>query len=499
MHLGRLRSRVIVICTATVVAVPLLPSGGARAESRLRFRNVTTALGIGVDPSRLWGSTFVDYDGNGFSDILLGRHWGRPKFFVGTGWTFESHSPAPLSVAGFDRHGCAWGEANGDRRPDLYCVQGADRGQGEGINQLAVQTADADLKDVTTHFRVGDRYGRGRTVNWMDVDRDGDLDLFVGNLKRTDHPNRLYINKRGRFRSVDRGLARELKTMSSSWADWDRDGDPDLLLNQYYGAPTIFFRNDSGRFRRHRLPGISGGPWTSGAWGDFDRDGWPDLHVVGERSSRVFRNVRGRMKLEHQTDLREGRMSAWINVDNDRDLDLFIVQGAPGESATDGGRNISDVFLLRRGSDFRKVFVRGSRGPGSGNGDSVSVSDFDRDMRMDMYVTNGMDYWKGEALLYRNASSVGKAAEIELSGTRWNPWGLGARIKIRRPGSRRAHWYQVTDGFNFRSQSDASLIHVGLGRRSRARATVIWPDGARDCRTIFAGRVVRIQRRSRPC
>jgi hypothetical protein len=506
MDHGRVRLGQVVLCAMFVTVVTLVPSGGAlvpsggaRADSSLRFRNVTKELGITSGSSRQWGSTFVDYDRNGYSDILLGRHWRSARLFAGTGPGFEARYPAPLNVSGFDRHGCAWGEANGDRRPDLYCVQGADKGQGEGPNQLAVQTPDADLRDVTKAFRVVDRYGRGRTANWMDVDGDGDLDLFVGNLNRTGHPNRLYINKRGWFRSVNRGLARETKTMSSSWADWDRDGDPDLLLNQYYGAPTILYRNNGGRFRPYRLPGISGGPWQSGAWGDFDADGWVDLHVMTGRSSRIFRNVKGGMKLVHRTSLRQGRMSVWLNVDNDRDLDLFIVQGAPGRNAAEGGINATDVFLIRGKRGFRKTIVRGTRGPSTGNGDSVSTSDYDRDMRMDLYVTNGMDHWKGVANLYRNVGAGRHAAEIRLSGTRWNPWGLGARIKIRRPGSRRVLWHHVTDRFTFRSQSDASFVHVGLGRYRRARAIVLWPGGARDCRMVFAGKVVRIQRDSHPC
>jgi hypothetical protein len=434
----------------------------------------------------MWGSTWGDFDANGYPDVLLNMHVRRPSFYTNAAGEFSKVYQEDLSSY-VDRHGCAWGEANGDSRPDMYCAQGANKGTGSGPNQLLVQSARGRLDEQGKRFGVTNALGRGRSTNWLDYDVDGDLDLFVANRFREGYGNVLFRNDRGSFRRVHVGLDRQMEGISSSWSDWDNDGDPDLLVLQYAPHPAFAYENVGGRFVETSLPGISGRPWQSAGWGDFDADGWTDLNLVQEDRLVIMRNDRGRLRQAHGMALTEGRMAAWFDQENDGDLDLFVVQGAPGGGHDIGTSNRPDMVLIRSRQGFQRVNLRSIRGPSEGNGDSVAVTDADMDGRQDLFVTNGYDKWKGGSSLFRNRTSGGGAITLRLRFSRWNPWAYGARVKV--VTSKRTLRAELTDGFNFRAQSDVSSMHFGIGRAARASVRVTWPSGSVDCYTVLAGDV----------
>ncbi len=126
-----------------------------------------------------------------------------------------------------------------------------------------------------------------------DYDGDGDRDLFVGGL---DQPDRLYANDgNGEFIDVTdfAGLGGPaLRTMSASWSDFDRDGDLDLVVGNYGTFPTeidnaepsrLFLNEGDGTFTdiSTRLPlEVQQGYVFMTGWFDVNRDGWPDLFSV---------------------------------------------------------------------------------------------------------------------------------------------------------------------------------------------------------------------------
>jgi hypothetical protein len=472
-------------------------AAGGPAESRpprFRFADVTRLRGVVQnEPRRGWGSAWGDYDMDFDSDLFVGRHLVPPLLFSNADGFFQEVTDEPDVYERFDRHACAWGEANGDGRPDLYCASGAQSGRGMGPNRLFIQTPSG-FKDRAEQYGVQDEFARGRTVNWIDYDGDGDLDIFVGNKHRDGNPNVMFRQTGDRFARAMAGVGAGFSTISSSWSDWDRDRDPDLLVLRYDGR-GVAYENVAGRFRRIRLRHVTNHAWKSGAWGDFNGDGWPDLHVINQRRSIILRNKRGRFQPVHNSSLRRGRMSAWLDVDNDMDLDLFVVQGAEGRR--EDARNLPD-FLINRGKrGFKKVLGASFRGPYRGDGDAVATADFDSDGSIDVFVTNGFGKTAGLGVLLRNRSRAGNWSELRLLGGAQNPWGLGTNVRVRT--SQRTYWRQVTDGFNYRAQSDASVVHLGLGRQGSAAVRIEWPGGLRDCVRVEAGSVRVVPVGSSPC
>ncbi|MGH2775832.1 MAG: CRTAC1 family protein [Actinomycetota bacterium] len=426
-----------------------------------------------MEPSKMWGSAWGDYDADGDLDLFVGRHTRPPGLFENRGGTFSLVQDEEDLSRIFDRHGCAWGEANGDGRPDLFCAAGARRGTGAIPNRLYIQM-DEGFVDRAREFGVRIPKARGRTVNWIDLDSDSDLDLFIGNKRKEGHPNVTFLNLRDGFERTRLGLNESPSTVGSSWADWDADGDSDVMVFQYGRGHPVAYENRGGGFVRTRVPIVNRHRWRSGAWGDYNGDGWPDLHLIREKRSVILKNRRGTFKPVHTTSLRQGRMSAWLDVDNDGDLDSFVVQGA-----SPGGENLADV-LIKRGRK-RFVEVRGSsfRGPVTGEGDSVSSGDFDLDGRIDLYVTHGFSKSRGSGVLLKNDSAAGNWAILNLEGSNANPLGFGATFRVDTSGG--TYRRQITDGFNYRSQSATGQVHLGLDDAQRADVRISWADGTRDC------------------
>lgn len=492
---------------AITVVLTLLMTSVVGAAPMPRLRDRTKAVGLDHPRTGTWSNVWFDHDRNGFPDVFIGRHGGWPLFYANRGGTYKRLWLDFMSPPGYrsldsdtdvDRHSCAWGEATGDGRPDLYCTIGANDGRGRGPNQLLKRT-DSGLRDIARRYGVRDIYGRGRSVNWIDHDTDGDLDLFVGNWSRAGNPNGMFVNRRGSFVERRVGVEDFLRTISSSWADWDRDGDPDLLVMQYR-ASTVAYENRGGQFARVSLPPITGGNWHSATWGDFDGNGYPDVHLIDEKRSMVLSNGRGSFRVVDSRPVAQGRSGAWFDLENDGDLDLFVVTGAAGVMPSDASVNRPDLLLVNRSRGFVPFRRRSFRGPTVGNGDSVTVADHDRDGREDMLVTNGYygyATWRGKTQLLANRTEARNWVAVDLMGTRWNPAGFGASITVTTQ-DRRYH-RQLNDGVAFRSQSEVGHIHLGIGAALHAYVRVAWPGGETDCLRIAHGQSQQLQMGTRPC
>src|SRR5262249_10537704 len=144
-----------------------------------------------------------------------------------------------------------------------------------------------------------DAIGETRQVSWVDVDNDGDLDLFVA---MRDAPNLMFRNDGGHFTNVSKewGLDDPRRTVGAVWFDYDADGDLDLFVANQNGDTNGLFRNDGGHFgdvARQLGMVAPGRPETSGSNGpsvvDFDGDGDLDLFVAGYGGNFLYRNDGG--------------------------------------------------------------------------------------------------------------------------------------------------------------------------------------------------------------
>ena len=190
------------------------------------------------------------------------------------------------------------------------------------------------------------------TDAWADIDGDGDPDRFVG---FNGAPSRLYRNDRGNGFvdiAVEVGLSVTRSVRTAAWGDFDKDGDPDLLLGFAGDAPvTALYRND-GNAGFTNVAGLVGLELTEGttrqaSWVDYDADGDLDLFLaLRDRANRLFRNdATGRFTDITQEsgigDVRRTVGAVWFDTDQDGDLDLVTANmdgDANGLWQNDGGK-----------------------------------------------------------------------------------------------------------------------------------------------------------------
>lgn len=250
--------------------------------------------------------------------------------------------------------GVATVDYNQDGRPDIFFPDGIRsrlyRNDGPG------DTGEPAFTDVTSEAGLE---GLGEAVAgiFADVDNDGDRDLFV---TRYMAPNRFFYNNGdGIFaeRSAEAGLDLNAPSMSATFLDFDRDGYLDLFVGVYGNAfeqvPRImFFARNGERSRLYRnvaLPpgegipagrrtfvdvsdqaGITDTGWTLAvAAGDYDNNGYPDLALANDFGQKVLYRNNGDGSFTDTTkhagvwDIGPGMSAAFGDINDDEWLDLY--------------------------------------------------------------------------------------------------------------------------------------------------------------------------------
>jgi hypothetical protein len=285
--------------------------------------------------------------------------------------------------------------------------------------------AGQDFTRITTGDPVTDGEG-SRSVAWVDVDHDGDLDLFVSNGRSGGRNNMFYRNDGTGTLVRDTSIVIAKDGRSSDGAtfgDYDNDGKIDLFVANWYGQNNLLYHNSGGAAFTQvttEPPAANGGFSEAGSWADYDLDGDLDLFVAnsgGDLKNFLYRNDGGSFTRIDTgivvTEAVASRHGAWGDYDNDGDPDLFVAN----EGAT-----FNSLYENLGGGTFQKI-TTGPVVTTVADSWSGSWGDYDNDGDLDLFVgTNGNQL----NLLYRNNGDGTFSAAPNGPVTLTFSWSIGS-------------------------------------------------------------------------
>jgi len=303
------------------------------------FKDATATAGKGVDfPGFSMGSVFGDYDNDGDQDLYLangGQYVIEANVLFannGDGTFSDVTSKAGVGLKDFT-YSASFVDYDNDGDLDLYCANyGID-----AKNILYRNNGDGTFTDATDQAGVGDKSWSWMGV-WADVDNDGDADLYVVNGRYpAGEPNKLFINDGGTFseQAKPRGVDDPNWGLGAAFGDIDNDGDLDLFVSNYVGGNNLYLNDGKGFFTRAsaRIAGSVDG-WGKGpSFGDIDHDGDLDLYEGDGKQANQLSLNDGKGNFTNMADKQPQvqcatvriKATALADVDNDGDLDLYVV------------------------------------------------------------------------------------------------------------------------------------------------------------------------------
>ncbi len=341
------------------------------------------------DPSR--ALALGDVDGDGDPDLIIGNI-GQNRLYLNDGTGRFSDATAALPTDNDDTRAVVLGDVNRDGHPDLIVVNSREE------NRLYLNNGDGTFVDGTVPWLpFGNYSSQGAAMG--DLDADGDIDLVFAVGRR---PNRLLLND-GLRRFVDvsglRMPRHSERTRAVALSDVDRDGDLDMVLgNGELFAPEqnrIYINDGTGTFEDDtigRLPALADITHAV-AVGDVDGDGDMDLVVGnnGEQNRLLLNDGDGTF-----ADATTGRMP--VDSDSTRAVTLGDVDG-------DGD---PDLIIGNEGGAPNRLYLNDGSGTfgdapthlpsGVSSTAAIALGDADMDGSIDVVVGDG----SGENQLYLN-------------------------------------------------------------------------------------------------
>lgn len=388
----------------------------------------------------------ADFDNDGYADLYVtnsGRGDTNRLFRNRGDGTFEDVT-AGSGVKCGNPEGASmhaiWGDVNNDGRLDLYVVKWAEP------NQLFLQTVDGRFRDVAPEAGV-DYWGYGNGATFLDYDRDGRLDLLVGNY----FAETVLDSQTGERVRNNLWNPRSTRIMHETFTH-ARNGGTNVLYRNISEGGAVRFEDVSS------VVGLARGGWAlSVGAGDLNNDGWPDLYIANDFGpDELYLNTgatenpsRFRLVVDPKghpgvgNDWWKGMNVDMADVNNDGYLDIYVTNILERSYKTDEGNmlwlNCIDP-TCPGGRGFRNVGEKTATHDG-GWGWGGKFADFNNDGLQDIVTVNGFvtgnrqrNYWFAiQEMVTQTKNQTADARDWPVMGDRDLSGHEASRLFIQRP------------------------------------------------------------------
>ena len=286
---------------------------------------------ITTDGGSSIAGTWGDYNNDGHLDLFVANNTGaKNALYKNTGGgNFVKIILGDIADYSGYCHGASWVDYNNDGYLDLFVTDY----MSTRFNLLYKNNGDETFTAVTNSSLVQEaKHSIGAT--WADYDNDGDMDVFVP--ATSGGSNSLYRNDGADVftKMTTVGIAQDnANSVGSSWGDFDNDNDLDLFVANTSGQNNFLYENNGDGTFTPINDGIivnDGGHSSSSSWIDFDNDGDVDLYVCNDQEDQnvmYINNGDGTFSKSESPlseDLGNSYSQAWSDFDNDGDLDVLV-------------------------------------------------------------------------------------------------------------------------------------------------------------------------------
>jgi len=511
---------------------------------QIHFRDITTQAGIHFTHNngafgKKWlpetmgpGCAFIDYDNDGYPDILLvnGEDWPgqnhagptTPKLYHNNhdGTFTDVTRKAGLAVPMFGL-GAAVADYDNDGFDDIFITA-------LGQSHLFHNNGNGTFTEVTKAAGMWGPNEFSTSAAWVDYDRDGKVDLVVANYVQWSEPGDLYCTLDGAHKSYCtpesyKGTAVRLwhnlgggkfedatqkaglgdptsKSLGIAILDYNADGWPDILIANDTQPNKLYLNKKDGTFEERGVTsgiafsedGIArAGMGVDAA--DYDRSGQPSVIISNFANQMVslYHNEGNGLFVDEAPQSEVGRATLvtlgfgcfFFDYDNDGWPDIFVADGHIEDQIEHVQKRVSyaepaHLFHNLGGGKFQEVTAQMGQAfsaPRVARG--AAYADIDNDGFLDVLVTTNA----GPAYLFHNEGGSNHSLRLKLVGTKSNRDGIGAVVRVTSGNnSKDKQWKMLRSGSSYLSQSEL-ILTFGLGAETKADIVEIqWPSGAVD-------------------
>jgi hypothetical protein len=536
------------------VSVPLWLSAFSLAQS-IHFRDITAQAGIQFKHNngafgKKWlpetmgpGCAFIDYDNDGYPDILLingddfpgHTHAGptTPKLYHNNrdGTFTDVTRKAGLAVPMFG-FGVAVGDYDNDGFDDIFI-------SALGQSHLFHNNGNGTFTDVTKSAGLWGPNEFSTSAAWVDYDRDGKLDLVVANYVQWSEQGDLYCTIDGAHKSYCtpesyKGTSVRLwhnlgggkfedatqkaglgdptsKSLGIAILDANGDGWPDILIANDTQPNKLYLNNKNGTFEERGVAagiGFSEDGVARAGMGvdvaDYDRSGHPSVLISNFSNQMVslYHNEGNGLFVDEAPQSEVGRATLvtlgfgcfFFDYDNDGWPDIFVADGHIEDAIEKVQkrvtyaepphlfRNLGAGKFTEVTADMGKVFAAPKVAR------AAAYADIDNKGSLDILLTTNA----GPTYLFHNEGGTNQSLRVKLVGTKSNRDGIGAVVRVSAGSDKQEK--MLRSGSSYLAQSELVLT-FGLGAHAKADAIEIqWPSGQVDkLWNVNAGQTITVQ------